>query len=343
MARHSPGYWAGENIEKEYYKKKEEKGRIPRVREWLMGVRAINNGKYLDGINNYKAFLKHLNERTDYLCIDPIFPKEAFEAAYCECKEELGWVKPLRKEFEYRYPEVMKEIRRGGFLKEVRSYKQFIEHMGESANHAPNYWTGHPQRIRESYYADKKKYGFVTQKGFAKRHPGEWDAIFSRRYNKNIHNWNQFKHSLGERVWKRAPNGSITLERCTKKYYECKKKIKKKEGRAPFYKEFEGMCGGSAKWIEKNIGWNNFLRSQGEKINKECNRDDEKLKKGKDVWTKEDFIDAYTFLERERGRRPSRNYFINFYGPESLKQIKKGKIEGIKNWNDLERIVNGMN
>lgn len=309
------GYLVGGNIKTDFYRFKKEHGRVPYVREWYAAIRAIKRGEYGNSISDYPAFLKHLGETMPERY--PILPKEVFEAAFCECMEDLDWKRmPLRKEFEEKFPELMNRIRRRRF-KAVGNYGQMVYALTgyKSEAHERNYWKEHPERVRAVYYGDKKKGKYLAQDEFAKRHPGAWDAVFNGNYDPNIHNWNEFKKSLGEKVIYRSPN--LNLESCTKKYRECKKLM----GRDLKFKEFEYMMGGAASWIGENVGWKKFVKSE--------------MKYG-ERWTRGDFIEAYNFLEKRDNQKPSKRKFLGFYGSEQF----RNNPDGIKSWNDLERIVN---
>ncbi|MBU2523105.1 MAG: hypothetical protein KKE23_02325 [Nanoarchaeota archaeon] len=327
-----------ERIDQRFFDLYKSLDRIPTVREVGAAcggvMTAIFRGEYFKSITTYLGYLRH------HGLYDPSEEKdltrEEMKAEFYKCKKKLGR-DPLRKEIFHSCPGFERALKNERYSRGVNNYRKFMISIGEKANHVErNYWKGHPRRIIRAYWTEKKLNKNLKRKDFAARCSGAWDVIQNGEFKKGITTWNGFKRYLGEEI-KYPHDRTWSPEKVLKAYYDQKKEL----GRNPTCKEFIARNGGAINTIRRRTydpsisTYNGFLISLGEKVMRKIS-----LKKGKDVWTKEDFIDAYTFLERERGRKPPRDMFMNYYGQEPFKQMKKRKIDGVRNWGDLERIVN---
>lgn len=319
--------------------------RIPEVREVQEAcgcglMTAIFRGRYKEDITTYRGYLAHHGLCNDYL------PKEAMEAAFMELREEVGR-NPLRKEIFHRYPSFERSLRAEEYAPGVKNYRKFLVHIGEEApSRGHNYWKGHPLRIIRIYKTEKRIDPNLTRRKFSSKHPGVWSAIQRGFFRKDVTTWNGLKKYFGEKI-KYPRERTWPPENVKKAFYEQKKEL----GRNPTGEEFIEKNGGAMSTIRRGTynlsirSYNQFLTSIGEKVTKIRSPRGvtgalSKKAMENDEWTKQNFIDAYNLLEKEKERRPSNKMFEKYYGPEPFKQMRKGRIEGIRNWNDLERIVN---
>jgi len=278
----------------EFYRLKMEKGRTPRYREFGGAVCAIERGGYDPEITSYSHFLKSLGEDT-FRIASRVYPKkEEVERAFLEMKTELGRV-PLLTEFKKKNPKEYLTIHHGKYSNGVHTYSQFMISMGEKANIGPDYWKGHPERVREAYEKFKRDHE-PSKEVFKKLYSGAHNAIVKGWYAPGVTSWNEFRKSLGENVNPAPELGKWNPKKVREAYFSLKRELK----RNPRQKEFQARHGGAASAIEygrfnKKVGnWGQFLRFIGEIPEKKF-----------EYWNTQTILKAFYDIKKKLGRVPN--------------------------------------